>query len=214
MAKRHHLLGRRQPSCSPRGAPPSNSRRARRAAHGAPRSAGPSAGRRAWVTARYHPPAVALGARHTARHHPPNRRRPSRSRRGAERDAPPSRAAGPAPAKERGARRATICQRITVRRPSRLGRGASPSAGCWHCARTDFCCPKLGGNAWNQLSLGVSDGRMLNKNIHTKCGRISEFIQLYCIHFIDSPSVHLTPLDPSVDLTWHGDWANSSVGCL
>ena len=44
----------------------------------------------------------------------------------------------PAPAIVRGARRVTICQRITVRRPSRSGRGATSSAGCWHSARTNF----------------------------------------------------------------------------
>jgi hypothetical protein len=40
---------------------------------------------------------------------------------------------------------------ITVRRASRSGRGATPSAGSWHCARTYFCCPKVGliaSNAW------------------------------------------------------------------
>jgi hypothetical protein len=58
-------------------------------------------------------------------------------RRGAVRDEPLS--AGHAPAIVRGARRATICQRMTIRRPSRSGCGATPSAGCWHCARTDFC---------------------------------------------------------------------------
>jgi hypothetical protein len=46
----------------------------------------------------------------------------------AVRDAPPS--SGPVPAIVCGAWRATICQRITDRRPSRLGRSATPSAGC------------------------------------------------------------------------------------
>jgi hypothetical protein len=44
---------------------------------------------------------------------------------------------------------------------------------------SQICYPKVGGiasNAWNNLSIRVSNGRMLNKNIHTNCERIIEFI--------------------------------------
>ncbi len=58
-------------------------------------------------------------------------------------------------------------QRIPIHRLSRLVRGATPSASCWRCARTDVRCPKVGlfgSNAWNQLS----NGRMMNKKIQTE----------------------------------------------
>ncbi len=105
-------------------------------------------------------------------------------------------AAGTAPAIVRGVRRATTCQRVTVRRPSRSGRGTTPSAGCWRCvdglSLSQICCPKVGGiasDAWNQLSIRVSNGRTLTKKF-TPIVRESESLLKI---FIDSSSVNLTP---------------------
>jgi hypothetical protein len=65
------------------------------------------------------------------------------------------------------------------RRPAR--RDAGGRHACPICFGQQICCPKVGGitsNAWNQLSIRVSNGRMLNKNIHTNCERIGEFIEV------------------------------------
>jgi hypothetical protein len=152
-AERHHSQDRRRPS---------------RCAREASSSVGPApaivlgAGR-AWPP-RHHPPdrRRPVRAERAKRHHPPDLRlaaratirRTSAGRRAAMRDAPPS--TGLVPAIVSCAWLTTICQRITVRRPSRLGRGAAPSAGCWLCARTDFCCPKLGAIASKAWSLGIN----------------------------------------------------------
>jgi hypothetical protein len=89
-------------------------------------------------------------ARRAARHHLPARHRP--------------------PAVALGARRNTIRRLLALS-------GVESAGGL---LLSQICCPKVGGiasNAWNQLSIRVSNGRTLNKNIHTNCERISEFIE-------------------------------------